>query len=144
MPTICVDESISSSFLILIQSPKTSNVSAPFGVAIQGGAAKLSVDCKGTHERQAEATADGCMVGVSDAAGPLLPLGTKTATIHAYVDHSIVETIFNNRTAMVTYSSPADATSTGVALFGVVPNSGVKATITTWNLATANNDGPQP
>ena len=43
-----------------------------------------------------------CMV-TSPAKGPILPLGTNQVTVHAIVDHEIVETIVNNRTAMVTY-----------------------------------------
>jgi hypothetical protein len=50
--------------------------------------------------------------------------------------------IFNNRTAMVTYSAPPDETHTTVSLFGV--GAAVTGTIETWELEAANNFGPQP
>ena len=50
--------------------------------------------------------------------------------------------IFNNRTAMVTYSAPPDETHTAVSLFGV--GGAVTGTIETWELEAANNFGPQP
>jgi sucrose-6-phosphate hydrolase SacC (GH32 family) len=115
-----------------------SNPTAPFGVSILDGAANLTIDCKGTNP----SAPNGCMVGTGRAVGPLMPLSTKTVALHAIVDHQIVETIFNNRTAMVTYTTPASATATAVELFGVT--SGIKGTITTWALDAANNAGPQP
>ena len=84
----------------------------------------------------------GCQAKVTASMGPIMPIGTNTVTIHAYVDHQIVETIFNNRTAMVTYSAPPDETHTAVSLFGV--GAAVSGTIETWELEAANNFGPQP
>jgi hypothetical protein len=70
--------------------------------------------------------------------GPVLPLDTKTVTVHTIVDHQIVETIVNNRTAIVSYyPSIPTASATEVALFGVV--SGIEAEIKTWQLDAANN-----
>ena len=58
------------------------------------------------------------------------------------VDHQIVETIWNNRTAMVTYSIPTSETATSVSLVGITAD--IKADITTYDLDVANNAGPQP
>jgi hypothetical protein len=58
----------------------------------------------------------GCMVVVGRARGPLMPLGTKTASVHMYVDGQIVETIVNNRTAMVTYGSPPTARCSSLSI----------------------------
>jgi len=123
------------------------NPTTPFGVSVLDGAQTIMLDCSGTDP----AAPGGCMVvgGVSTATdysrgakGPLMPIGKKSATIHAIVDHSILETIVNNRTAMVTYGAPATEGSTAVQLVGV--GAGVQGTISTWSLKPANNFGPQP
>ena len=80
---------------------------------------------------------------VSPARGPVLPIGAKSVSVHAIVDHEIVETIANNRTAMVTYhKNIPSASSTAVSLFGT--GAGVSADLKTWVLDAANNAGPQP
>ena len=77
--------------------------------------------------------------------GPVLPVGAKTVTMHMIVDHEIVETIVNNRTAMVTYHNGIpSATSTAVTLVGAGSGSGVTGTVKSWSLDAANNAGPQP
>ena len=77
--------------------------------------------------------------------GPVLPVGAKTVTMHMIVDHEIVETIVNNRTAMVTYHTALpSAASTAVTIFGAGPGSGVTGTVTTWSLSSANNARGQP
>lgn len=114
------------------------NPTAPFGVSILNGSAELTVDCTGSDL----AAPGGCMVTVGRSTGPLLPLGSKTVRLHSIVDHQIVETIWNNRTAMVTYSAPASATATAVKLVGITAD--IKADLTTFNLDVANNAGPQP
>jgi len=77
--------------------------------------------------------------------GPVLPVGAKTVTMHMIVDHEIVETIVNNRTAMVTYHKGIpSATSTAVTLVGAGSGSGVTGTVKSWSLDAANNAGPQP
>ena len=98
--------------------------------------------------------AQGCMVAVADkpsagskksSGGPVLPVGAKTVTMHMIVDHEIVETIVNNRTAMVTYHTALpSAASTAVTIFGAGPGSGVTGTVTTWSLSSANNARGQP
>eukprot|EP00040_Diaphanoeca_grandis_P043581 m.9702 g.9702 ORF g.9702 m.9702 type:complete len:637 (-) comp7875_c0_seq1:107-2017(-) len=117
------------------------NPTKPFGISVLGGASNLTIDCT-VDNAQAPKAQGGCMVSVRASSGPLMPIGTKTVSLHSIVDHQIVETIFNNRTAMVTYSDPASETATGVELFGI--DSNVKATATTWALKQANNFGPQP
>ena len=62
--------------------------------------------------------------------------------LHSIVDHQIVETIWNNRTAMVTYSAPVSESATAVKLVGIT--AGITADITPWDLDVANNYGPQP
>lgn len=120
---------------------------AKFGVSVLNGTQTIAIDCAGTDPQ----APGGCMVKPSMpsqggwqplAAGPLMPLGTKTATIHCIVDHQILETIVNNRTAMVTYGTPASADATAVALFGVGPD--LTGKISTWSLAAANILHPQP
>ena len=76
------------------------------------------------------------------AVGPLLPLGATTVSIHAILDHQILETIVNNRTAMVTYQPHFAETDTAVSLFGT--GGGVEAHIQTWALDAANNARDQP
>jgi hypothetical protein len=72
-------------------------------------------------------------------AGPLPPfeLACGGWTVHAIVDHSIVEVIVNNRTALVVYAAPSSATSGQVGLVG--PAS-VKAwsSLDVWTLASAS------
>lgn len=55
----------------------------------------------------------------------------------------VIESIYNNRTAMVTYNKNIpSATSTEVELWGT--GAGIKANLQTWSLDAANNLGPQP
>jgi len=70
-------------------------------------------------------------------AGPLPPAASTDAgwTIHAYIDHSIIEVIVNNFTALVVYAAPNDALGT-VSLLGVDQVHGAK--IDAWELASAN------
>ena len=112
------------------------------------------------------------MVGVDGTSGPLMPIGTKSVSLHAIVDHeskplplhlhhvnsavcpfapvsscrgfgAVIESIYNNRTAMVTYNKNIpSATSTSAELYGT--GAGIKAGLKTWSLDAANNLGPQP
>lgn len=67
---------------------------------------------------------------------PVLPIASHEVWIHTIVDHSIIETKVNNRTAMITNSidtrSEAD---TAVAIFGA----GVHGHLTTYEPKAANN-----
>ena len=110
----------------------TTEAPAQFGVSVLGGAANLTVNC----------AKQPCQGQVNGRGGPLMPLGLKTVTLHAIVDHSIIEAIYNNRTAMVVYANPPSADSKSVALFGV--GSGITGSLQTWELNQANNFGPQP
>ena len=109
-------------------------IGGTFGVSVLGGAANLSVVCPPSGA--------GCTGTVNGKGGPLMPLKQMSTTLHAIVDHTITEVIYNNRTAMVVYVKPPSATATAAALFGV--SSGMKGTIETWQLKEANNLGPQP
>ena len=100
-----------------------------FGVTVLGGAANLTIDCS---------TAS-CQGQVNGIGGPIMPLQTQSVTLHAIVDHSIIEVIYNNRTAMVVYASPPSASAKACSLFGV--GSDVKGTVETWELKQANNFG---
>jgi len=119
------------------------NPTAPFGVSVLGGTTNLTIDCTTTDRSKSEAPG-GCMVHGPQSQGPLMPIGTKTARLHAIIDHEIIEAIFNNRTAMVNYNKaiPSEK-STSVELFGM-GIAGLKAEISTWSLDAANNFGPQP
>ena len=104
----------------------------PFGVdvlCVNASCTRLMIDC----------STPPCSVRVNTSAqpdphhalittGPLLPLvtsataGNVTVVVHAVVDHTIVEVIFNNRTAIAgTYSKPPQQDSYQVRLFGSAP-----------------------
>lgn len=82
-----------------------------------------------------DATAQG---NTAVRAGPLPAAAADGGgwSVHAYVDHSLVELIVNNATALVVYAAPADATATGVSLSS---NVGDGASLDAWTLAAANN-----
>ncbi len=79
-----------------------------------------------------DATAQG---NYNSRAGPLPPVAENGWTIHAIVDHAIVEVIVNNYTALVVYATPEDATGTA-QLLGVDGVQG--ASLDAWELASAN------
>jgi sucrose-6-phosphate hydrolase SacC (GH32 family) len=131
----------------------SANPKAPFGVSVLGGMAEAVVDCSNTTVPNRGEAPGGCMIAVADksvagsinASGPVLPVGAKTVTMHIMVDHEIVETIVNNRTAMVTYRTAIpSASSTAVMLVGAGSSSGVTGTVKSWSLDAANNGAPQP
>jgi len=67
----------------------------------------------------------------------VLPVKINTIRVHTIVDHTIIETIVNNRTAMITNNvNTMSETETDLALFG---NDMVKAEMVTWDLRAANN-----
>ena len=109
------------------------NPSSPFGVSVLNGSQVITIDCKGDNEE----APGGCMVGAVKSKGPLLPLGSSSVRVHVYVDGEIVESIFNNRTALVTYQSPPNKDATAVELFGV--GAGVEGSVKSWQLKQANN-----
>ena len=55
--------------------------------------------------------------------------------MHAYADHAIVEVIVNNRTALVVYATPTDATGTA-GLVGIANAPGAR--LVAWTLESAN------
>jgi hypothetical protein len=61
----------------------TTTPTAPFGVSVLGGSSKMTIDCAGKDP----AAPNGCMVGVDGKMGPLMPIGTKSVSLHAIVDH---------------------------------------------------------
>ena len=66
-------------------------------------------------------------------AGPLPDVGTGSGavhTVHAYVDHAILEVIVDNRTPLVVYAAPGSAT-------GRVAGSGAKS-LDVYTLKGAN------
>jgi hypothetical protein len=72
-----------------------------FGVTVLDAAANLTIDC----------AAAPCQGQVNGKGGPIMPLVTQSVALHAIIDHSIVEMIYNNRTAMVAYASPTSASA---------------------------------
>lgn len=79
---------------------------------------------------------DATSAGNSDVrAGPLLG-NTDAVTIHAYIDHSIIAVIFNNRTSLTVSVKPASEDADGVAVIG----STVSAIVHKLESAN-NNDG---
>ena len=110
----------------------TAKPASAFGVTVLGGAANLTIDC---------AAAGPCQGRVNGGeGGPIMPLTTQSVSLHAIVDHSIVEVIYNKRTAMVVYANPPSASAQACSLFGVL-GSGVTGTIESWELKQANNFG---
>merc|ERR1711957_1118025 len=91
---------------------------------------------------------DGTSQGNDDVrAGPLMQTNCTEVTIHAIIDHSIIEVIVNNRTALTVYVTPKSKRSVGVALYGA-GNDGANANavsgkLQVWELEAANNI-PQP
>merc|ERR1711953_1297860 len=64
-------------------------------------------------------TVNGTTQGNADIrAGPLAPSNATEVSIHAIVDHSIIEVIVNNRTALTVYVTPSSSESVGVSLYG--------------------------
>jgi sucrose-6-phosphate hydrolase SacC (GH32 family) len=134
----------------------TTTPKAPFGVTALGGAAEIMVDCANRTIVNMGEAPGGCMVNANiqyngfeamagPRPGPVLPVGARAVTMHIIVDHEIVETIVNNRTAMASYhKNIPSAASTAVALVGAGAGSGVAASIKSWHLDAANNAGPQP
>ena len=114
-----------------------------FGFSFLGGAGNVSIDC--TNSTATGEAPGGCMAGIVGSVNntatkttwmPVLPIATNEVRIHTIVDHSIVETIVNNRTAMITNTiNTKSAAETAVALFGA----GVHGHLTTYELAAANN-----
>lgn len=127
-----------------------------FGVSVLGGAANLSVVCPpsglgclgtvngATPQYHTHGTVSLHNAGAPRhlARGPLMPLKQMSTTLHAIVDHTITEVIYNNRTAMVVYVEPPSANATAASLFGV--GSCIQGTIETLALKEASNLGPQP
>ena len=69
-------------------------------------------------------------------AGPLPPQDPTTGgwTVHAIIDHCLIELIVANATAFVVYAAPSPA-ATDVELSGVED---MRASLQVWKLATAN------
>ena len=74
-------------------------------------------------------------------AGPLPPMreGPVGWTIHAIVDHSLVEVIVNNATALVVYAAPSSANAGRVRLVGA-PEDAKSASIVAWRLKGAGHE----
>jgi len=122
----------------------------PFGVEILRSsdgktATRLQVDCSKGYTA--------CVVGVDAGLkghtgfGPLLPVvdttveESVTVQLHAIVDHTIVEAIFNNRTAMVVYAVPQAESDINVMLFGA-DSSTVTSKLETWELSATSDSQP--
>ena len=116
--------------------------SAVFGVDVlanpDGGAAvSLFVDCSApAADADCHVHMDASAHGGTISTGPLLFGHGEEGLVrmHAIVDHSIVELIVNNRTAMTVFAQPPDGNHTGLALFGEAE--AVKASVQGWRLAS--------
>ena len=112
--------------------------SAVFGVDVlanpDGGAAvSLFVDCSApAADADCHVHMDASAHGGTISTGPLLFGHGEEGLVrmHAIIDHSIVELIVNNRTAIVAYASPPSEHHSGVRLFGA----GVHAAVDYWVL----------
>jgi len=115
----------------------------PFGVEVLRGA-----DGEGTRigvdPVRGLVTVNGTTQGNADVrAGPLMPSNATVVSMHIIVDHSIIEVIVNNRTALTVYVTPSSSESTGVAIYGTeaegVNVGKVTGNLTVWELSSANN-----
>lgn len=123
--------------------PPTPPELLPFGVEVlkgsNGEGTRIGVD-----PLRGLVTVNGTTQGNHDVrAGPLMPFNATEVTIHAIIDHSIIEVIVNNRTALTVYVTPSSTSSVGLALYGAGKdgtNVGkVTGSVQAWELATANN-----
>merc|ERR1711957_373501 len=119
----------------------------PFGVEVlkgpDGDGTRIGID-----PASGLVVVDGTSQGNDDVrAGPLMQANCTEVVIHAIIDHSIIEVIVNNRTALTVYVTPKSKRSVGVALYGA-GNDGANANavsgkLQVWELEAANNV-PQP
>eukprot|EP01052_Picozoa_sp_SAG31_P021512 SAG31_NODE_1668_length_7576_cov_1.630467_6_plen_193_part_00 len=73
----------------------TTKPKSPFGITMLGGMAVALIDCHNTTVPNMGEAPSGCMIAVEDrsvsnsitASGPVLPIGTRTVTMHIIVDH---------------------------------------------------------
>ena len=74
-------------------------------------------------------------------AGPLpaADAGSGGWTVHAYIDHCIIELIVSNATALVVYAAPSEAASE-VALKNVQDSA---ASLEVWRLASIDTENKQ-
>jgi len=115
----------------------------PFGVEVlkgpDGDGTRIGID-----PASGLVVVDGTSQGNDDVrAGPLMQANCTEVTIHAIIDHSIIEVIVNNRTALTVYVTPKSKRSVGVALYGA-GNDGknvnaVSGKLQVWELEAANN-----
>eukprot|EP00935_MAST-01C_sp_MAST-1C-sp1_P000043 g43.t1 len=143
------------------------NTQQPFGVSVLGSAdgntsQKITIDCskKSQYPNRGPPYCTASCGNRGHSSGPLLPepdatgaavsdafegTATATASVHVIVDHSILECIFSNRTAMaVTNVGGASEDDTTVALFGTGAGTTTTAKMQSWNLQAANNPDAVP
>lgn len=131
-----------------------------FGISVLGsndGKSKLEVtiDCSRriAGNVQVSTTKEFCTATCGEPSklfpAPLLPqvapppagaAGREEVHLHVIVDHSIIECIFNNRTAMaVAGVGGKSADDTNLGMFGTATDpSGVHGSLKAWQLDTAN------
>ena len=68
-------------------------------------------------------------------AAPLPETTSHVHTAHIYIDHSIIELIVDNTTALVVYATPASGTGNVQLTAGAAG-----ASLDVWTLRNANND----
>jgi len=109
-----------------------------FGFAVLGngdGATEVYIQCAGAADCTAHV--DSTSQGGRLLSAPLPMLGNTSLSVHVIVDGSIVEAIFNNRTAFVNdHISPSNDDATTVSLLNA---DGVTGTASIWTLKQANN-----
>ena len=70
--------------------------------------------------------------------GPFVSRGERQARFHIIVDHSIIEVIANNITAITASVAPSGPRANGVQLYGVHDDDKLSAEVSAWQLTTAN------
>merc|ERR1712194_74272 len=115
----------------------------PFGVEVLMGANGESTRI-GVDPIRGLVTVNGTTQGNADVrAGPLMPSNATEVTVHAFIDHSIIEVIVNNQTALTVYVTPSSNASVGVRLYGTGKDGQNVGKVTgefqMWDLDAANN-----
>jgi len=126
-----------------VRPPAPTPALLPFGVKVLKGPGDEGTRI-GVDPVHGLVTVNGTTQGNGDVrAGPLMPANATEIIIHAIIDHSIIEVIVNNRTALTVYVTPSSNKSVGVELYGA-GNDGknvgkVSGNLQVWELDAANN-----
>ena len=120
---------------------------APFGISVLRSSDGSEETTVGVHPRLGLVCINGSLQGNPEPrCAPWRGHGANEAAFHLIVDHSILELIVSNVTAITASVAPSSVSAGGVALYGTqnesgsAGNTGVAAmSVDVWTLADANN-----